>query len=71
MQTDNREREDFGNLDHQGQSSGINARISRLGAAIARHIEDAVKNSRDPVEVKAKCIAQIERLLDKIRAIPV
>ena len=71
MQSNNKEREDFGDLDHQGQASGINARISRLGAAIARHIEDAVKNSKDPAEVKAKCIAQIERLLDKIRAITV
>jgi hypothetical protein len=61
-----RDTKQFHELPYDGQAKSINATIVNLQREIRRHIRDAKNAGRDDGKVRAKCKAQLQRLLGRL-----
>jgi hypothetical protein len=58
----------FDGLTFPGQAKSINAQLSTLTRAIRAHIRKARERGRDHEQTRAKCIAQVNRLRQRIES---
>ena len=56
----------FEGLTFQEQARSINAQLSTLTRAVRAHVRRARQHGRDHEEARAKCIAQVNRLRERI-----
>jgi hypothetical protein len=59
------DRKEFGELPYARRASSITAMLYNIEAAIEHH---APHSPHRPAETGAKCIVQVERLLERLRA---
>ncbi len=57
----------FEGLTFQGQAKSINAQLSTLTRAVRAHVRRARQEGRDHEQTRAKCIAQVSRLRERIQ----
>jgi len=56
----------FDGLTFQEQAKSLNAQLSTLTRAVRAHVRRARKEGRDHEQTRAKCVAQVNRLRERI-----
>lgn len=67
MPTHSNNTKTFEELSYAEQASSISAQILSLEKAIVAHERRALSENRDITELNSKTIAQIQRMIDRIR----
>jgi predicted RNA-binding protein associated with RNAse of E/G family len=56
----------FDELTLAGQAKSISAQLATLTRAVRAHVRRAARDGKDPEKTRRKCLAQVNRLAERI-----